>query len=141
MLEFSFRSRVRVAAAQTHRSAPESPARSTIFHPVPSQSVQVSVIVIRSPPKCLPPKPSRPPPLRQTRRVQLGGPSSHSASSWLRQQSTPPRPRLPGLVPPARGPRAPAWETLWIAVPNVLPALAGRAARGDRKPPLETRAR
>src|SRR5579863_7135283 len=131
MLAFSLSSVLRVAAAHTHRSAPESPARSTIFHPVPSHKVQVSVIVIRSPPKCLPPKPSRPPPLSRTQRVQLGGPSSHFASSWPRRQSPVVPPPPPAQASPAPAPRAPALKWLPIAVPNALLALAAHAARAD----------
>src|SRR5579872_4803318 len=46
MLALSFRSRVRVAAWHTQRSAPESPARSTIFQPVPSHSAQVVSAIV-----------------------------------------------------------------------------------------------
>src|SRR6185295_6410980 len=46
MLAFSFRSRVRVAAWHTQRSAPERPARSTIFQPVPSHKVQVASAIV-----------------------------------------------------------------------------------------------
>src|SRR6266853_4321422 len=47
MLAFSLSSTARVTSAHAQRSAPESPARSTIFQPVPSHSVQF-VSAIRS---------------------------------------------------------------------------------------------
>src|SRR5579872_1401540 len=142
MLALSFRSRARVAAAHTQRSAPERPARSTIFQPVPSHTVQVlSIVVIRSPAICRPPKRWRPLRLSLPPPVPLAAPSSHFASSSPRRQSTPVRLLLPGPLPPASESHAPASAPPPFAVPIPLPPRAGRADCADRTRRRETPAR